>query len=72
MTSTLELLGNPDGFSAMARSVGATCGVAAQLVLDRHPAFTEPGVHAPYTREMCEPIREGVAREGVVLVEKVL
>jgi saccharopine dehydrogenase (NADP+, L-glutamate forming) len=72
MTSTLEMLGDPNGFSAMALSVGATCGVAMQLLLDGHPAFTKPGIHAPYSKEMCDPIKEGVAREGVALVEKVL
>ncbi|KAJ9162102.1 hypothetical protein NKR19_g1614 [Coniochaeta hoffmannii] len=61
-----------DAPEAMALSVGATCGVATQLLLDRHPAFTKPGIHAPYSRDMCDPIREGVAREGVALVEKVL
>lgn len=72
VTSTLELLGDPNRFSAMALSVGATCGVATQLLLDEHPAFTKPGIHAPYHKEMCNPIREGVAREGVALVEAVL
>lgn len=72
MTSTLELLGDPNGFSAMALSVGATCGVATQLLLDGHPAFTKPGIHAPYHKEMCDPIREAVAREGVALVEMIL
>ncbi|KAB5583471.1 hypothetical protein GE09DRAFT_1167427 [Coniochaeta sp. 2T2.1] len=60
MTSTLELLGDPNRFSAMALSVGATCGVATQPLLDGHPAFTKPGIYSPYTREMCDPIREGV------------
>lgn len=72
MTSTLELLGDPEGFSAMARSVGVTCGVAAQLLLDGHAAFVQPAIHAPYRKEMCDPIREGVEREGIVLVERVL
>lgn len=56
----------------MALSVGATCGVATQLLLDGHPAFNQPGIHAPYRRDMCDPIREALAREGVVLVERVL
>jgi saccharopine dehydrogenase (NADP+, L-glutamate forming) len=72
LTSTLELLGDPNGFSAMAKSVGATCGIASQLVLDKHPAFAKPGVWAPYSREICDPIREKVEGEGIVMVEKVL
>ncbi|PQE32642.1 Saccharopine dehydrogenase protein [Rutstroemia sp. NJR-2017a WRK4] len=72
MTSTLELLGDPEGHSAMARSVGVTCGIATQLLLDRHPAFSVPGIHAPYRKEMCDPIREALAGEGIALVERVV
>ncbi len=69
-------MGDPNGYSAMAKSVGTTCGVAAQLLLDRHPALVGNGrcggVVAPYTREMCEANREGVEQEGIVMVEEVL
>lgn len=54
----------------MALSVGATCGIATQLLLDGHPALSKPGVLAPYTREICDPLRDLVEKEGVVLVEK--
>ncbi len=56
----------------MALSVGMTCGVATQLLLDGHPAFNAPGVLAPYTEEICDPIRERVEREGIKMVETVL
>ncbi|KAI9820870.1 MAG: hypothetical protein M1832_003503 [Thelocarpon impressellum] len=69
ITSTLELLGDPNGHSAMAKSVGVTCGVASQLLLDGHPALDVPGVLAPYTKEMCEPIRRLVEAEGIIMVE---
>ncbi|KAJ5276594.1 hypothetical protein N7524_002747 [Penicillium chrysogenum] len=72
ITSTLELLGDPERYSAMALSVGVTCGVATQLLLDGHPALHIPGILAPYRKEICDPIREAVAREGVKLVEKVM
>ena len=49
----------------MARLVGLPCGVAVQLVLDG--VIAVPGVHAPYTAEICEPIREAVEREGLHL-----
>lgn len=71
-TSTLELLGDPSGFSAMALSVGVTCGIATQLVLDRHPAFMTPGLLAPYRKKICDPIRELLELEGVKMVEKTL
>jgi saccharopine dehydrogenase (NADP+, L-glutamate forming) len=55
----------------MALAVGVTCGVATQLLLDRHAALNKPGILAPYEKEMCDPIREIVAGEGVVLVQKI-
>ena len=56
----------------MSLSVGATCGVATQLMLDGHEAFNRPGVFAPYTTDMCDPIRQRVESEGVRMVEKIL
>ncbi|KAH7925983.1 hypothetical protein BV22DRAFT_1010079 [Leucogyrophana mollusca] len=70
LTSTLEQYGSPCGHSAMALTVGVPCGIATQLVLDG--VFKTPGVHAPYTREYCDPIRAILEREGLGLVEKVL
>ncbi|KAF2874774.1 hypothetical protein BDV95DRAFT_616041 [Massariosphaeria phaeospora] len=69
-TSTLELLGDPDRYSAMAKSVGVTCGIATQLLLDGHPAIHKPGVWAPYTKDICDPIRELVEKEGIKVVER--
>ncbi|SCO77331.1 uncharacterized protein FRV6_01543 [Fusarium oxysporum] len=63
-TSALELFGEPGGYSAMAKSVGLTCGIAIQLLLDDEPAFNKPGVIAPYSREICDPIRYGYERAG--------
>jgi saccharopine dehydrogenase (NADP+, L-glutamate forming) len=56
----------------MSLSVGVTCGIATQLLLDGHPAFNTPGVLAPYNKEICDPIREGVEREGIKMIERVL
>jgi saccharopine dehydrogenase (NADP+, L-glutamate forming) len=56
----------------MAFSVGITCGIAAQLLAKGHSAFSTPGVLAPYKKDICDPIREEVEREGIKMVEKVL
>jgi saccharopine dehydrogenase (NADP+, L-glutamate forming) len=53
----------------MALSVGVTCGIATQLLMDKHPALCKPGVLAPYTRDICDPIRELVEKEGIKMVE---
>ncbi|KAJ7064878.1 saccharopine dehydrogenase [Mycena amicta] len=70
ITSTLEAYGSPHGHSAMASTVGIPCGISSQLVLDG--VIKTPGVHAPYSKEICDPIREKVEREGLGLVERVL
>jgi len=70
LTSTLEAYGSPNGHSAMALTVGLPCGIASQLVLDG--VLKTPGVHAPYSKEICDPIRNILEKEGLGLVEKVL
>jgi saccharopine dehydrogenase (NADP+, L-glutamate forming) len=54
----------------MALSVGVTCGIATQLLLDDYPAVRKPGVLAPYTKDICDPIRQLLEKEDVVLVEQ--
>ncbi|KAK8064512.1 hypothetical protein PG994_007150 [Apiospora phragmitis] len=65
-----KLLGDPHGYSAMAKAVGVTCGIATQLLLDGHPAIAKPGVVALYTKDICDPIREAVEREGTKLIDR--
>ncbi|KAJ0297366.1 hypothetical protein COL516b_010783 [Colletotrichum fioriniae] len=72
ITSTLELFGEPGGYSAMARTVGVTCGIATQLLLDSEPALNMPGVLAPYTSGICDPIRKILEKEGISMIEKTL
>lgn len=56
----------------MAKSVGVTCGIATQLILDGYKALNTPGVLAPYKKEICDPIRELVEKEGIKMVEKLV
>lgn len=70
LTSTLERYGSPGGHSAMAFLVGLPAGIATQLILDG--VLDKPGVIVPYTKEVCDPIREIVESFGVTMVEKVL
>lgn len=64
------MYGDPTGHSAMALTVGLPCGIATQLVLDG--VLSTPGVHAPYTKEICDPIRKILESEGLGMVERVL
>jgi hypothetical protein len=54
----------------MALTVGMPCGIASQLVLDG--VLKTPGVHAPYSKEICDPIRVILEKEGLGLIEKAL
>jgi spermidine synthase / saccharopine dehydrogenase (NADP+, L-glutamate-forming) len=67
ITSTLEMYGTPGGHSAMAVTVGVPCGIATQLVLDG--VINKPGVQAPYTKELCDPLIELLEKEGLGMVE---
>jgi len=70
LTSTLEAYGAPGGHTAMALTVGVPCGIATQLVLDG--VISTPGVLVPYTKEICDPLREQLEKEGIGMVERVL
>ncbi|THV02830.1 spermidine synthase [Dendrothele bispora CBS 962.96] len=69
LTSTLEAYGAPlgSGHSAMALTVGLPCGIATQMILDGE--LKMKGVQAPYSKEICEPIRLKLESEGVGMVE---
>ncbi|KAK7966235.1 uncharacterized protein PG986_000512 [Apiospora aurea] len=70
ITSTMELFGDPDGYSGMAKSVGVTCGIATQLLVDGHPVIAKLGVVAPYTKEICDLLRHQVECEGIKFKEE--
>jgi spermidine synthase / saccharopine dehydrogenase (NADP+, L-glutamate-forming) len=54
----------------MALTVGLPCGIATQFVLDG--IIKTPGVLAPYTKELCDPLREKLESEGIKMIERVL
>jgi saccharopine dehydrogenase (NADP+, L-glutamate forming) len=54
----------------MPKSVGITCGIAQQMLLDGFAPFKQPGVLAPYTEEICAPFRAKLEAEGIKLVDK--
>jgi spermidine synthase len=52
----------------MALTVGIPCGIATQMVLNG--VISTPRVLAPYTKEICDPLREQLEREGIAMVER--
>ncbi|KAJ2372240.1 saccharopine dehydrogenase (NADP+, L-glutamate-forming) [Coemansia sp. RSA 2607] len=69
-TSVTLMYGEPDGFSAMAKTVGVPCGIATQLILDGK--ITATGVVAPMTPEIYQPIMDLLPSEGINAVEETL
>lgn len=56
----------------MSKSVGITCGIGTQLLLDDHPAVKRSGVAAPYDKIPCDALRKRFELEGIILVGKTL
>ncbi|ORX67545.1 Saccharopine dehydrogenase [Linderina pennispora] len=69
-TSVTLMYGEPNGFTAMAKTVGVPCGIATQLILDGK--ITKTGVIAPMTKDVYEPIMHILPSEGINAVEQTL
>jgi len=67
-TSTGLWYGEPDGVTAMAKTVGVPCGIATQLVLDG--VISRKGVIAPMTRDVWEPLLQGCETEKIGMVDE--
>lgn len=72
-TSTLVDYGVPGGYSSMAKLVGVPCAVAVLEVLKHQGAFAKPGLYAPMTPEINDPIMKTLKDDyGIYLTEKTL
>ncbi len=69
ITSTLTAFGEPNGDSAMARTVSLPAAIAVDLIL--RGEITKTGVHIPVTPDLYEPILAGLKDLGIECVEKV-
>ncbi|KAK3352681.1 hypothetical protein B0T25DRAFT_517908 [Lasiosphaeria hispida] len=66
------LFGDPNGYSSMSKAVGITYGIATQVLLDSFKPLNQPGVLAPYTKEIYDPLRAKVKAKGIKLAEEVV
>ena len=66
-TSTLCEYGDPKGYSAMAKLVGVPAYVAVMQVLE---GKLGKGLLAPYSEEICAPLRKELKEFGIEMVEK--
>ena len=69
LTSTLVEYGSedPNGYSAMARLVGVTCGLATLRTLNGKMPV---GLWAPYSAEINDPLMEELREYGIECKEK--
>jgi len=68
-TATLIQYAEPHGATAMARTVGLTAAICAQLVLDGPKNFG-CGVQRPLTRTWYEPVLQCLEGEGIKMDER--
>lgn len=68
ITSTLVTYGDPQGDSAMARTVGLPPAIAARLILAGQ--ITDTGVHIPVKPEIYEPILHELDHLGIRCIEQ--
>ncbi len=68
LSSTMVVLGDPQGHSAMARTVSLPVAIAARLVLDGTIAAT--GVQVPVVPEIYQPILDELSTMGITLEEE--
>ncbi|RKP04198.1 hypothetical protein CXG81DRAFT_23151 [Caulochytrium protostelioides] len=67
LKATAVWYGEPNGYSAMARTVGVPAGLATRLILDGK--ITEPGVRAPMEEADVTTLLEAVEAAGIGMVE---
>lgn len=73
LTSTLLDYGVPNGTTSMAKLVGVPCAIATRLILEGNTALKQKGkIVAPYSAEVCDPIRIELEKEGIALQERYL
>ncbi|NOX38023.1 MAG: saccharopine dehydrogenase [Calditrichaeota bacterium] len=68
ITSTLIEYGQPDGDTAMARTVSLPAAIAARLILEGK--FQHPGVHIPVLPDLYVPVLEELEALGIHCREK--
>lgn len=64
----LVVYGDPNGYSAMAKTVGYPAGIAARMVLNGE--IQTKGLVAPMTTEIYNPMLKRLQDEGITSIEK--
>jgi alpha-aminoadipic semialdehyde synthase len=67
--SSLMVFGDSNGDTAMARTVGLTAGISAEVVL-QGCLSSKPGVVVPTIPELYEPVLGKLEKEGIIFEER--
>ena len=68
VTATLVEKGDPNGFTAMAKTVGLSAALAVKLLLTGEIALT--GFHIPIHPSVYVPIMNEIEKEGITFTER--
>ncbi len=68
--SSLEVKGEDNRHTAMAKTVGLPLGIAATLILKGE--ITETGLHIPITPAFYEPVLSELEKHGITFLERVV
>ena len=60
--------GDPNGYTAMAKTVGYPCAIATKMVLDEEIQRT--GMVLPFSQDIYKPILSRLRQEGISATEK--
>lgn len=63
----LVCYGDPEGYSAMAKTVGFPCAIATRMVLDKE--IQRKGMVLPFTADIYRPMIDRLKSEGIVAKE---
>jgi len=67
LTATLKQIGEVEGYSAMAKTVGYPVAMAAQLIADG--GINDKGVILPISKDIYQPILKSLHTEGIEFIE---
>eukprot|EP00092_Neocalanus_flemingeri_P105256 GFUD01134873.1.p1 GENE.GFUD01134873.1~~GFUD01134873.1.p1 ORF type:complete len:162 (+),score=34.08 GFUD01134873.1:262-747(+) len=60
--------GDPNGYTAMAKTVGYPCAIATKMVLDGE--IQKTGMVLPFTQDIYKPMLTRLRSEGIIATEK--
>ena len=67
LRASLDVIGEDENLTAMAKTVGLPLAKATELVLTKQ--WNKPGIHLPLDKKLYEPITQFIESKGIKFVE---